>query len=182
MVIRRILVVSAILIAAGAAAFTGILFARAVLYPVSFESEVDAVCVQYGLDKPLILAIINTESGFDPRAVSNRGACGLMQIMPGTAEYIARLSDFEDFTADRLFEPVVNIKLGAFYIKYLIGKFEDKTTAVAAYNAGEGTVRLWLSDPAYSGDGKTLKSIPYKETRAYVKRVGRAARAYARSI
>ena len=70
-----------------------------------------------------------------------------------------------------LLDGAYNTMIGCRYLSYLIGRFSDEHTAVCAYNAGEGTVRAWLRDPAYSSDGKTLQTIPYPETRAYEKKV-----------
>ena len=77
-----------------------------------------------------------------------------------------------------LFESDTNIKIGCKYLSYLFDKFEDETVALASYNAGEGVVMRWLEDSRYSADKKTLKKIPYEETREYVAKVQKAKAVY----
>ena len=92
-----------------------------------------------------------------------------MQIMPDTASYVSELyfaGENVDLTNEKQ-----NILIGVTYLIYLNNKFEDKKTALAAYNAGEGRVYEWLENKDYSLDGKTLYSIPFKETENYVKKV-----------
>ncbi len=125
----------------------------------------------YSLDPTLVLAVIDRESGFDPMAVSHAGACGLMQIMPTTFEWLA---DDED----DIFDAEANIKIGCKYLAYLFDKFESAGTALAAYNAGEGNVSDWLTDKKYSDDGKELKAIPFPETADYVSSVLRKMSEY----
>ena len=99
-----------------------------------------------------------------------------MQLMPETATFVSKIVFLgEDFD---LKNPKDNILLGVTYLLYLIEKFEDIKTALAAYNAGEGRVSNWLNNPKYSADGKTLYNIPFKETEVYLKRVMRYAKIY----
>lgn len=123
----------------------------------------------YELDRALVLAIVKVESDFNAEAESNKGACGLMQLTPTTFEFmrIYTKSDVED----DIFSPKSNAMMGCAYLKYLYGRFADRQSVIAAYNAGEGTVSGWLEGGEYSADGKTLDYIPYKETRLFVKRV-----------
>ena len=125
----------------------------------------------------LILAVIRTESDFDETAVSSRGAVGLMQLLPDTFRYLAedRLGEHQADTA--IYEPETNIRYGSYYLSLLLDRFGDLRTALAAYNAGEGRVRAWLSDPRLSPD-RTLKHIPYPETERYVQTVERRAAEY----
>lgn len=133
-------------------------------YPQKYMDEI----AHYSQESSLILALIRVESGFRPLAISEKGALGLMQILPETAEYVCALYGYEQ---GDLLDPAYNIKIGVSYLGYLRSKFENYKTALAAYNAGEGTVRRWLSDPDYSNDGKTLQNIPYAETERYVKKI-----------
>lgn len=118
---------------------------------------------KYGVDKSLVLAVIKTESGFDPKAISNKGAVGIMQIMPSTAVFIAEklgLSNYDLTDSD------ISINFGTFYLSYLLKKYSEEFLAICAYNAGEGTVNKWLKQ------GKLSKNnIPYKETKNYIKKV-----------
>ena len=92
-----------------------------------------------------------------------------MQIMPKTANYVSELY-FSNKKFD-LFSPNENILIGVTYLDYLFKRFKNIKTALSAYNAGEGNVELWLCDVNFSLDGKTLKLIPFKETREYVDKV-----------
>jgi soluble lytic murein transglycosylase len=132
---------------------------------------------EYDIKPELVASVINAESNFDKDAKSSKGAIGLMQIMPKTAVYIAG-SDAGVIDVKSLFESDTNIKLGCKYLSYLFDKFEDETVALASYNAGEGVVMRWLEDSRYSADKKTLKKIPYEETREYVAKVQKAKAVY----
>jgi len=126
------------------------------------------------IEPSLILAVIMAESSFRPRAESHRGARGLMQLMPATAEDLAERLEIENFDPEMLWLPEINIKLGVFYLNLLHNTFGGNTTLMlAAYNAGQGNVRLWLADPQSSSDGSTLDNIPFPETSNYVQRVQR---------
>ena len=142
--------------------------AKSYIYPLKFKQMVFELSDKYGLERALIFSIIKVESGFDGKATSPAGAIGLMQITPNTAKYIAKLQGIEEYD---LTSPNTNIAFGCFYVKYLIVKFDDLNTALVAYNAGEGNVALWLNNPKYSSDKKTLKYIPFKESREYVEKI-----------
>ena len=139
-----------------------------VCYPVRYKSEITRACAEYELDESLVYAVIGCESGFDKSARSSRGAVGLMQLMPQTAEWCAKMAR-EEFSAEKLTEPGYNVSLGCRYLKYLIDKFKSEKWAVAAFNAGEGNVKNWLD---------TDKKIRFPETEAYVNNVFAARRIY----
>ena len=116
--------------------------------------EVDAIvsglCCKYDVDKKLVMAVIDVESGFDAGAVSTAGAQGLMQIMPETGR---------DLELDNPFNPTENIDAGIRYLKHLLDTFPDRRLAVAAYNAGPNAVKKYGGIP------------PYEETQNYVQKV-----------
>jgi soluble lytic murein transglycosylase len=135
------------------------------------------------IDPSWIMAVIMAESGFRPLAESPRGAQGLMQIMPETALWIAEMMGIRDFNPQDIWKPETNIAIGSYYLNWLHGRFDgDIRLVLAAYNAGQGNVRNWLSDPAYSADGVSLDVIPFSETRHYIDRVVFNQRVYARII
>ncbi|MCL2571495.1 MAG: lytic transglycosylase domain-containing protein [Defluviitaleaceae bacterium] len=123
------------------------------------------------IDPSWILAVIMAESSFRPEAESHRGAQGLMQLMPATAEDIARRMGKTDFDPETIWIPEVNIAMGSFYLNWLLERFGSLDLAIAAYNAGMGNVSRWLQDPEVSSDGQTLTNIPFNETANYVRRV-----------
>lgn len=130
---------------------------------ISFIEEAEYYSNRYGVDVYVTLAVIATESGFNPRAVSYKGAVGLMQLMPSTAEWVSEKLNVE-YNYDALFDAEYNIMLGTYYLSYLLKSF-DYEYAIAAYNAGEGNVREWQEM------GIEVEDIPYKETREYVGKV-----------
>ena len=138
------------------------------LYPLLFREEIVATADNYGLERELLFAFVRTESGFDATAKSNKGAVGLMQILPSTASFIAEKRGITEFD---LFDVTTNLDFGAYYIRYLTERFNGLTEVAAAYNAGEGTVRGWLKKAEYSSDGTTLNKIPYAETERYVQKI-----------
>ncbi len=115
----------------------------------------------HGVDYALLQALIATESGFDPVAVSPKGAVGLMQLMPDTARRYGVAGDSKNPVEKKLTDPRTNIKAGTRYLSYLLDLFPGQLElALAAYNAGEGAVQ------------RAGNKIPnYKETQNYVKTV-----------
>ena len=148
-------------------------------YPVRYESEIRAAAAEFEVDPLFLLAVIKTESGFRPDAVSVDDACGLMQLLPGTFEWLQRLTPEEDaYTRADLFNPAVNIRYGTYFIARLFAQFTAPETVAAAYHAGFNGVAKWLENPTYSADGVHLDTIPYEDTKIYVSRVMRNYRAY----
>jgi soluble lytic murein transglycosylase-like protein len=116
----------------------------------------------HGLDAALLKAMIAVESGYDPGAVSTKGAVGLMQVMPATGERYGVAADAQRSISVKLMDPVTNVRIGARYLRDLLKMFAgDRTLALAAYNAGEQAVRQY---------GNQVP--PYPETRDYVELVG----------
>lgn len=148
-------------------------------YPLKYADTVLTAAEEYGLPPSLIYAVIHTESSFNPSAQSSADAVGLMQITNDTYRWALQRAGAEDtYDPDTLLDPVANIQCGT-YILHLLGeKFENTQTVLAAYNAGQGHVRQWLADPAYSEDGVTLSHIPFAETEEYIRRVLTAQQRY----
>ncbi|NLY10925.1 MAG: lytic transglycosylase domain-containing protein [Firmicutes bacterium] len=140
------------------------------IYPLKFFETIEPEAEKRDLDPYLIVAMIQVESGFRPEVVSPKGAVGLMQIMPDTAEWIANQIEL-DFEIEQLKDPEINIKLGTWYLYYLNNQFPSLLTALAAYNGGQGNVRQWLQDNRWDGRLETIENIPFHETREYVRRV-----------
>jgi soluble lytic murein transglycosylase len=138
------------------------------------------------LDAGLIAGVIYQESRFRDQT-SPAGARGLMQITPATAQYIANLSGGTRFVMEDLATPQVNISYGAFYLRYLLDRYDgDEVVALAAYNGGETNVDRWLADADAEGRDFEIEAIPFPETRAYVEKVLEArddyAEAYSREL
>lgn len=148
--------------------------------PLMFKTEITECAAEFNLDKSLVAAVCFAESSFRESVVSNKGAMGLMQLMPSTAVWLANKIDYPLQSIEMLNQAQTNIYLGCAYLSYLKNKFSSEKTVLSAYNAGEGTVGLWLSNKIYSCDGETLLSIPYAETANYIKKVEKARAEYAK--
>lgn len=146
--------------------------------PLAHEDIIRQQAGAKELDPSLLAAVIYAESGFRPRT-SHAGARGLMQITPTTASYIARLSGGTAFEQGDLATPQINISYGAFYLRYLLGRYDHNTVlALAAYNGGEGNVDSWIAKARSAERRFSVDQIPFTETRNYVDRVLRARMSY----
>jgi soluble lytic murein transglycosylase len=145
------------------------------MHPDDFREIVDKYAAEYNVPAYVIFAVIDTESDFEPGAVSSAGAQGLMQMMPSTFEWLTSSDHLdENLSPNDIFEPEVSIRYGTYYLRYLFEKFYNWDTVFAAYNGGEGNVAKWLKDRRYSDTNGNLTDIPFKETREYVKKVNKA--------
>ena len=134
---------------------------------------------EFESDPAHIYAVRREESTYRPRAASAAGAMGLMQIIPKTGDRIASSLGVPGFQADILLEPDINIRFGTFYLKRLIGRFRgSEVLAIAAYNAGPSVVTRWLKRDGRLAQDVFIESVPYGETRRYVRRVVRSQRVY----
>lgn len=139
-------------------------------YPLEYEQLVRANARNRDLDPALVAAVIYAESRFDPNALSQAGAVGLMQLLPETAEFIARETGGEDFVAADLRDPEINVRYGTWLLDYLRDYYDgDVETALAAYHAGPAAVDEWRR----RGQG-----IVFPETQAYLREVERVRNVY----
>jgi soluble lytic murein transglycosylase len=148
-------------------------------WPAPFDDAVREATARHArVDPPLVYAIMREESGYRPQVLSVSGARGLLQLMPETAEKLARGEAMAGFAADDLFVPQVNIALGSAYLEQLLGRFGgNASAAIGSYNAGPHRVAAWLDGNALEDD-EWVEAIPYDQTRGYVKRVLRSIHAY----
>ena len=179
---RIIVIILIIAIAAGLAFATdGILnLSNKISHPREYEEYVTKYSKEYGIPEYIIYAVIKTESDFEPSAESSAGARGLMQMMPETFLWLTGSEHLnENLKADALYDPEVSIKYGVYYLRYLYRKFDyNWDNAFAAYNAGEGNVKTWLSSSEYSDGEGGLRKIPFSETKNYVKKVNKNIKSY----
>ena len=149
-------------------------------YPVKYEEAIRENAERNKIDPHLVMGLILQESYYDPKAKSRVGATGLMQIMPATGKEIAQKLRVP-FGVSRLENPEVNVQLGTYYLKSMINLFGGNVyQAVASYNGGQGNVMKWRrANPGRPND-EFLESIPFPETRNYVKRVTMLRSAYSR--
>ncbi len=141
-------------------------------YPLEYQQIVRGHARNYDLDPALLAAVIYQESKFKAGARSRSGAIGLMQLLPDTAKGIALHTGGSKFRVQDLYDPEINVRYGAWYLRHLLSKYGDELTALAAYNAGQNNVDRWRSE----GVG-----IQFSETRHYVERVEELKRIYRRA-
>ena len=137
--------------------------------PLRHEDIIRQQAEAKGLDPSLIAGVIYVESRFRDQT-SIAGAKGLMQILPSTADYIARKSGGTAFQQGDLASPQINIAYGSWYLRYLLQHYHgNELLAIAAYNAGEGKVDEWYREASARGeDFEAATHIPFPETRSYV--------------
>ena len=145
-------------------------------YPLQYRDLIEKYAAKYNLSPAYVSAIIRNESSFRPTVQSGDGARGLMQLMPDTAEWIAHKLQISGYAFERMNDPESNILFGCWYLNYLSRLFlGDPVAVTAAYHAGQGQVKTWLSDPLLSENGYTLplSALPEGPTKNYTGRVTR---------
>ena len=139
-------------------------------YPRAYWPHVLKVSEETGVDPYLILAVARQESTFRPRLVSYAGAVGVMQVMPSTAEQLAKSPDIPKETASNLESPLNSLRLGAHYLSEMLARWKGNVAfALASYNAGPGNCAKWQKQFAKADLETFIESIPFAETREYVK-------------
>jgi soluble lytic murein transglycosylase len=139
-------------------------------YPTPHREALASASRQWDMDEALVYAIIRQESRFNPEARSRAGAAGLMQLMPATARWVARQMPLQPFSIGMLLNPEVNITMGTYYFRRVLNELAHPILATAAYNAGPGRARRWRDEKPLEGAIYT-ETIPFNETRDYVKQV-----------
>lgn len=141
-------------------------------YPVLYSQQIIPRAAERDLDPALVYSLMRSESLFVPDARSGAGALGLMQLMPGTGREVARRIGMRFSGNSALFDPDTNIRLGSAYLGTVLDRFDrHEVLATAAYNAGPARVQRWLPrDEALPAD-VWVETIPFNETRAYVRQV-----------
>lgn len=144
------------------------------LYPKIYSEIISTYAEEYGVEENLIYAVIKAESNFDNNAVSNKSAIGLMQIVEETAIDVARRNNIEidsENIEEELLDIDNNIHIGTKYLSMLLTQYGNVEVALAAYNAGIGTVDNWIEKEIIQADGSDIENVPYKETNNYVRKI-----------
>jgi soluble lytic murein transglycosylase-like protein len=147
------------------------------LYPAPPAEAIVRAARENGLDPNLVASVALQESAFNPIAVSAAGARGLLQVMPAVGAELAAALRIPRFTADDLFDPTTNLRLGSAHLRDYRRRFDSLPRALAAYNGGPARVERWAAGAAVD-DERFVERIPIPETRLYVKRVLAGARMY----
>ncbi len=141
-------------------------------FPLAFSETVAREARKYSLDPAWVYAVARQESAMNPHAQSPVGALGLMQLMPSTGQTIARQLDAELSNQEELLQPETNIRFGSYYLYKVMEKFSDNPVlATAAYNAGPHRVQRWYPDRSILDADIWVDTMPFYETRLYVRRV-----------
>jgi len=142
-------------------------------FPAPYRDELEAHARAAGLEPPWVYGLIRQESRFIEDIRSSAGASGLMQLMPSTARWVARKVGMSDFSAARVTEIDVNLRLGTSYLRMVLDDLDGHPAlASAAYNAGPGRPRAWRAALSRAVEGAIFaETIPFNETRDYVKKV-----------
>ncbi len=135
---------------------------------VGYRNLIEKYAEENNLRPELVAAVIYTESRFQPRAKSDRGAVGLMQLLPETAEWIAQE---RGIALKSLTDPEENICIGTSYLSYLRNRFNSPVVVLAAYNAGQGHVEEWFSIGEWNEKNPEIDEIPFSETKEFVRKV-----------
>ncbi len=150
-----------------------------ILFPQNYWSEIKADAEKNGLDPYMVASLIRQETEFNPDAVSNKSAYGLMQLLPSVGRAMAREAGIRHFQTSELLNPATNIRLGTLYLRQTLDKFNNQPEyAFAAYNAGDNRVTDWQSIGNYHGMDEFVESIPFTETREYVQAILRNEEIY----
>jgi soluble lytic murein transglycosylase len=151
-------------------------------YPQGYWQTIVSAARRNGIDPYFVAAIIREESQFRSEALSPAGARGVMQVMPTTGEWIAKMTGIRDFDRAKLYDADMNITIGTWYLSYLMKRFKNDLYLVsAAYNAGPEVVSAWAGVSRKTADPDMfVETIPYRETRGYVKKVLRNYAEYRR--
>ncbi|MBO5262556.1 MAG: lytic transglycosylase domain-containing protein [Clostridia bacterium] len=140
-----------------------------IAYPQKYKEYVVRYANEYGVPEYIVYSVIKVESGFDKGAVSKKGACGLMQLMPETYEWLLEIMPLENVSGKNevkerdIFNEEENIKCGTYYLSILYKKYGSWELAFCAYNAGTGNVDKWLKEKPFY--------IRFSETQKYVNKL-----------
>jgi len=149
------------------------------VYPMPYEASIERFSARAKIDPMLVAGLIRQESVFQRDAVSRAGAVGLMQVLPSTGRQLARQLNLP-YSRERLTEADYNLQLGTTYFADLLGRQGTLEKALAAFNAGEDRVALWMAERQFAEPAEFVQSIPFTETREYVQIVLRNAELYRR--
>jgi len=135
-------------------------YIQRLFYPREYSEYVGTYAAEFDVPEYIAYSVIKVESGFDKEAVSQKGACGLMQLMPDTYLWLVQTRGEKE---GDILDPQENIKYGIYYLGMLYDRYEDWTLALCAYNAGMGNVDKWLENEPFE--------IQFIETQYYVNKL-----------
>lgn len=150
-------------------------------YPTDYEEYVLKYSEEFEVDPVLVFSVIKVESNFQPRATSNVGARGLMQLMNDAYDWVKFRLDDDSESFDDMYDPEINIKYGSYYLSFLMERYDGSIDlTAAAYHCGMGLVDSWLEDGTISAENFDVNDIPEEndQTSHYVNKINDAYSAY----
>lgn len=169
-IIKNLLILLLVLLVIVFLLIYGIMYLSVEKFPLRYGDTINKYAEENGVSPYLVTSIIKTESDFRERIIADDKGMGLMQLMPETAKWLCEKLH-EEYNEEKLLEADYNIKLGSYYLSYLIQKYQNVDLAIAAYNGGTKNVDQWLKDGTIHWDPQSMENIPFPVTRTYVKRV-----------
>ncbi len=154
---------------------------KKIIYPYPHRMLIEKYANQYGVDPLLVVSVMREESKFLPLSESHKGAKGLMQLMPSTAQSIAKSLGDKEYTEQDLGIPEKNIQYGTWYLASLKKEFDNNPILIlAAYNGGRGHVKEWIKNNQLNLTQLRHQDIPFQETRQYVGKVLKSYQIYSK--
>ncbi len=154
----------------------------ALRYPTPYRDQMKNYARENQLDEAWVYGLVRQESRFISESRSGVGAAGLMQLMPATARWIAKKIGFGQYQGNMIHELDTNIQFGTYYLRHILEVTNGQSVmATAAYNAGPGRAKRWVDDKPLEG-AIYIETIPFLETRDYVKKVMSNAQYYAQRL
>lgn len=150
------------------------------VYQTGYEEEVERYSEEFSVDKALVYSVIKVESNFNPEAVSEIGAIGLMQITKDSFDWTAWKLEREDLEYEDMFTPENSIMFGCYMLSYLYGKYGSIELTAAAYHAGMGTVDGWIESGLVDINNVSVEDIQGSKTSHYVKKILKAYEHYSK--
>lgn len=148
------------------------------IYRLEYTEVVSRYSKEFGVDDALIYAVIKVESNFDPVAVSDAGAIGLMQIIEDSFEWVKKKLNRDDLSFYDMYTPEHSIRFGCYMMDYLYDKYGSIELAAAAYHSGMTTVDNWIEEGIIDPENVDVSKIQGDRTRHYVVKILRAYKAY----
>lgn len=143
-----------------------------VVFPLKYNVQITKYSKQYNLDAGLVGSLIFAESRYNKNALSSSNACGLMQLMPETYDWVETQLGEKAEKGD-IFNPAKNIQFGCYYLRYLFDKYKNEIYVLSCYNAGENVVKKWGDSNNFA-----IEQVQYAQTKNYVKKILKYKRLY----
>lgn len=152
------------------------------IYRTEYEDLVKKYSFEFGVDPALVYSVIKVESNFDPKASSDVGAIGLMQIIEDSFDWVAGKLERQDLDFEDMYKPEYSIMFGCYMLGYLYKRYESIELTAAAYHSGMTTVDQWIASGEVSKDSVSVEDIQGANTSHYVKKIVNAYKHYSKML